>query len=362
MTFSIKPNIVSGEESLEIIKNLKSSKVLIVCDPFLKDNGMYRTVTNCLDKDSDYLLYTGVKPDPSQELVDEAISQFLSYMPDSVIAFGGGSAIDLVKSMIFGLVKKNNLTKPTFIAIPTTAGTGSEVTNFAVVTEGKDKKVLIDDLLLPDYALLVPSVTKSVPNFITADTGMDVLTHALEAYMSTASNSFTDVFAIGAIKLVFDNLKIVYEDGLRMKSRKAMLEASCMAGMAFTNAGLGITHSLAHTLGGRFHIAHGRLNAILLPYIIEFNCTRSSECANKLNLLAKDLGLNNCQELLTKIKSLISELNIPNCLSKLNKIDSNEYRNYIEEMAEIAMNDRCTPTNPGYLTKFDLRNILMDVF
>lgn len=247
----------------------------------MKDNGMADFLTNSLPKNSSHQIFSEVRPDPSQELVESASKAFLDYLPDMVIAMGGGSAIDLTKALVHNIVTNYKKQKPVFVAIPTTAGTGSEVTNFAVVTKGSDKIVIVDDLLLPDYAMLIPSLTKSVPDFITADTDMDVLTHSLEAYMIKGANVFTDTFAIKSIKLVFENLAKVYEDGKKMSSRKLMLEASCMAGIAFTNAGLGINHSLAHTIGGRFHIAHGRLNAIILPYVLEFNMNRCEECKKK---------------------------------------------------------------------------------
>lgn len=362
MSFSIKTKIISGESSLDLLNELNMSKVFCVTDPFMEKNGMINIVLDKLPKNCEYSLFTDVKPDPSQELVDNAIDKYIKNSADVVIAMGGGSAIDLAKAMIDGIVKNHNKTKPIFLAIPTTAGTGSEVTNFAVVTRGNDKVVLINDILLADYALLIPSVTKSVPNFITADTGMDVLTHALEAYMSKNSNTFTDCLSIQAIKLVFSHLETIYNDGLRMKSREAMLEASTMAGIAFTNAGLGINHSLAHTIGGRFHIAHGRLNAILLPSVLKFNINRCEECKNKIEKLSKELDLSSAEDLIKKIQDLNSMLDIPAKLSGLGKIDINDYRNSVPEMASIALNDRCTPTNPGYITKFDLANLLNDIY
>lgn len=362
MSFSIKTKIISGESSLDFLNKLNMSKVFLVTDPFMKKNGMINIVLEKLPKNCEYTLFTDVKPDPSQELVNNAINTYIKNSADIVIAMGGGSAIDLAKAMIDGIVKEHKKSKPIFLAIPTTAGTGSEVTNFAVVTRGQDKEVLIDDILLADYALLIPSVTKSVPNFITADTGMDVLTHALEAYMSKNSNTFTDCLAIKAIKLVFSHLEIIYNDGLRMRSREAMLEASTIAGIAFTNAGLGINHSLAHTIGGRFHVAHGRLNAILLPFVLRFNINRCEDCKNKLESLSKELDLASYEDLIKKIKDLNSRLEIPENLSGLGKIDINDYRNSVSEMASIALNDRCTPTNPGYITKFDLANLLHDIY
>lgn len=359
MEFIIKTKIICGDNGVKIINDLNPKKIFFVTDPYMVKSGMLQKILDYFSKEIEYKVFTDVKPDPSQELVDKAILEYRDFKAEVVVALGGGSAIDLAKAMIYGLLKE---VKPLFVAIPTTAGTGSEVTNFAVITRGLDKVVLIDDALFPDYALLIAELTKTVPNFITADTGMDVLTHAIEAYVSKNASDFSDVFAIEAMKLVFKHLKTVYDDGLRMKSREAMLKASCMAGIAFTNAGLGINHSLAHTIGGRFHVAHGRLNAILLPHVIRYNIKKSDLTFKKLTLLVHELGLNSIDEFIELIEKLCYGLDIPSKLSQLNKIDSNEYYAQIDDMAMIALNDRCTPSNPAVVVKFDLANILRDIF
>ncbi len=362
MTFSIKTKIKNGEDSLTCLSEIDAGRIFLITDPFIKKNGLTDVILNKIPKDCDVHIFTDVRPDPSQELVDKASAECHEFNPDAVIALGGGSAIDLAKAMKAIISERYGKDRSILIAIPTTAGTGSEVTNFAVITRGHDKIVLVDDQLLPDYALLIPSLTKSIPSNVTADTGMDVLTHALEAYMSTSANLFTDVYAVKAIRLVFKNLNRVFEDGSLLKCRGAMLDASCMAGIAFTNAGLGINHSLAHTIGGRYHIPHGRLNAVILPFVIGFNTERSLECSERMKDLAHELDMNSLDELIETIKILRNMLGIPEKLSQLNKIDADDYFNNIGNMAESAMTDRCTPTSPGYLTKFDLQNILKDVF
>lgn len=358
MQFSVKPNIIVGDDALDIFKKYESKRILFVTDPFMVQSKMVDLVLEAVPKNCHHDIFTEVKPDPSQDLVDRGMEKVISYKPDCLVALGGGSAIDAAKAMIYGLEDKNF----DFIAIPTTAGTGSEVTNFAVITVGLDKLVLIDDKMLPTYALLVPKFTKTVPGFLTADTGMDVLTHALEAYVSKQANNFTDIFAEKAVSLVYENLHRVYEDGSLMSARKNMLEASCMAGIGFTNAGLGINHSLAHTIGGRFHIAHGRLNAILLPYVLTYNIENSEMARKKYRQLAQGLGLADERALIAFVKDLNQKLGIPQKLRELNKISELEYFNQIEAMADTAMKDRCTPTNPSIVTKIALINILRDIF
>lgn len=361
MTFSVKPTINVGDDSLKTVQNLGAKKIFFITDPFVVESRMIDQVTSLLDRSTDFTIFSEIRPDPSQELVDKGKEKLQNFNPDLVVAIGGGSAIDATKAIIYNIYQENKEKIP-FIAIPTTAGTGSESTNFAVVTVGDSKNVLIDDVMLPDYALLVPKFTKTVPNFITADTGMDVLTHALEAYVSKNASIYTDTFSETCIKTVFEILPKVYDDGDRLSLRERMLEVSNMAGIAFNNAGLGINHSLAHTIGGNFHISHGRLNAILLPYVLDYNCKNNERARKKLDKLAQKLGHKDYTCIIKEIKKLNEKFQIPEKLSGLGKIDAREYSNAIEKMAETALNDRCTPTNPALVTKFDLANILRDSY
>ena len=251
--------------------------------------------------------------------------------------------------------------RPYFLAIPTTAGTGSEVTNFAVITRGTTKVALIDDALAPDGALLDASFTRSVPPKITADTGMDVLTHALEAYVSNKATTFTDAMAVKALRIVFEDLPVVFHDGDAMRARGRMAEASCVAGIAFTNAGLGINHSLAHALGGRFHVAHGRLNAILLPYVMRFHMAEA-KYREPYDRLAHELGMADADELLRRVIDLRHELGIENTLADLGTIDPAAFEEHVGDMAEAASHDRCTPTNPRPVSKQDLVNLYRDAY
>jgi alcohol dehydrogenase class IV len=190
---------------------------------------------------------------------------------------------------------------------------------------------------------------------------LDVLTHGLEAYVSKNSTTFTDALAVKALRLVFVNLPIVYKDGMAMRSRMRMTEASCTAGIAFTNAGLGINHSLAHALGGRFHIAHGRLNAILLPYVMHFHMSED-KYREPYEHLSHELGMKNANELLQKIISIRSKLDIENSFADLGSIDADIFESELNSMADAALHDRCTPTNPRPVSKQDLVNLYRDAY
>lgn len=221
---------------------------------------------------------------------------------------------------------------------------------------------MIDPLLAPDFAILDAGFTKTVPPRITADTGMDVFTHAIEAFLSTAATTFSDIYAEKAIKTVIDSLPKVYKDGDRIRERNKMLEASCMAGIAFTNAGLGINHSLAHILGGKFHIPHGRLNAILLPYVLKFYVEKCNDVRIRLDELGRLLNLKDSEDLIHRIEELNKSICIEGNLKELGKIDTNLFEGALDEMGQIALVDRCTPTTPITVTKFDLINILRKAY
>ncbi|HBL36534.1 MAG TPA: bifunctional acetaldehyde-CoA/alcohol dehydrogenase, partial [Firmicutes bacterium] len=254
--------------------------------------------------------------------------------------------------------------KATFVAIPTTSGTGSEVTAFAVITD-KQKKIkypLTDYELTPDIAILDPELVLTVPKSVTADTGMDVLTHAIEAYVSVMASDYTDALAEKAIKLVFEYLPLAYQDGKHKEAREKMHNASCLAGMAFTNAFLGLNHSMAHILGGKFHLPHGRANAILLPYVIQYNAAKPSKFAafpqyefyqapERYAEIARFLGLpaatteEGVTSLIQAIRNLNGEFGIPLSLQETG-ISREEFQREVAEMADIAFNDQCTGANP----------------
>lgn len=371
--FKIGTKIYFNENSLDYLKNLIGQNVFIVLDPFMIKNGTLDILKSKLPN-KNIEVFSDIAPDPTIDMVTNGIESLKNFNPNIVIAVGGGSVIDATKAIIhFG---KNilNLKEILFIAIPTTSGTGSEVTSFSVITD-KEKGIkypLVCDSLLPDIAILEPELTKTVPPQITADTGLDVLTHAIEAYVSKNATDFSDALAIKAINLVFENLEICFKNGSDIKAREKMHTASCLAGIAFNNASLGINHSIAHILGGRYHIPHGRANAILLPHIIEFNAqikgyeNSCSPIAKRYEEIAKALGISksntraSVKSLINKILELERKLNMPAFLKELN-IDFSNFDLIKEEMAEIALADKCTETNPICPTKNDIIKILEKV-
>lgn len=369
--FELKTSIKFGLGSLNALKEIRDKNVLIITDPFMIESGSIKKITENLEKTT-FEIFSDIVPDPPIETIVKGVEYFNKTNPDVIVAVGGGSAIDAAKAILD--FSKKILSKETveFIAIPTTSGTGSEVTSFAVITD-KQKGVkypLVSDELLPNIAILDPELVKTVPDFITADTGMDVLTHAIEAYVSTDADDFSDAFAEKAIKLVFKYLRRAYKNGDDIEAREKMHIASCLAGLAFNHASLGINHSIAHALGGKFKIPHGRANSLLLPHVIEYNADikanedgEYSRAAQKYYEIAKLIGLNSTnvrvgvRRLINEIKYLQSDMKMVTKLSDCS-VSTNELHEYEDEIALSAINDTCTNTNPKVPTQKDIINIL----
>lgn len=366
--FNISTNVYFGENSLGVLEDIKDRNVFIVCDEYMEASGI-------LDKVKEHLkacrvsVFSRVVPDPPIEIVSEGIKQLSECSADVMIAVGGGSSIDAAKAIRelagrLGIAAVNEC-----YAIPTTSGTGSEVTRFSVITDARKgvKYPLVDDSLLPMVAILDPELVRSVPPGITADTGMDALTHALEAYVSTDSNDFTDALAEKAVTLLMKFLPFAYAHGDDLEAREKVHNAACLAGMAFNKVGLGICHSIAHTVGGKFHVPHGRSNAMILPYVVEFNAhldgPEETVCARKYQRMAKLIGLpySNVPLAVNNLVRRIREMNrlfgIPENLKKLN-ISGDDVLKVREEMVEAAMGDVCTKTNPRIVAPEDIRQII----
>ena len=278
-SFSVRTKIMEGG-GLETLAP-KLHKVFIVTDGFMASSGKVSYITEKLDRaGAEYRVFDQVKADPDIGTVTKGVDMIQEFHPDAVIAFGGGSPIDAAKAIVFFAAKTCDMRECMFIAVPTTSGTGSEVSKFAVITdpEKEVKYPLVEDSLLPDVAILDAELTVSVPPSVTADTGIDVFTHAVEAFVSTEATDFSDAAAEKAIKLVKRHLLPAYQNPEDRKARQGMHNASCLAGIAFSNSGLGLNHGMAHALGARFHIPHGRANGILLPYVMSFN----AGCAEQL--------------------------------------------------------------------------------
>jgi alcohol dehydrogenase class IV len=363
--FRVNPLIYFGPDSTQVLSQTPFLRAMVVTDPFMKESGMLDRVLSQLK--GECRVFSEIRPDPDAALVAKGVKALLEWNPDLVIAFGGGSSIDAAKSIVhYAGNILGGTEKIRFFAIPTTSGTGSEVTNFSVITVDGRKMVLVDDGLLPDVAILDPSFTLSVPPSITADTGMDVLCHALEAYVSTRASNCSDAFAEKAVSLVFGYLSRAVKDGTDAKARSQLHDASCIAGMSFTNAGLGITHSLAHALGGVFHIAHGRANALLLPHVIVFNAS-NTKAALRYAKMAELLGLrpdsvaDGVNKLITAVRILLKTVGILPAISEQG-VEWAAFEEALVGMCRAALADECTETNPVRPTTDDLKDIYLRAY
>ena len=374
-SFGIHTQIYFGEGALERLEQIPYKKVLVITDPFVVTSGMIELITHPLENARiDYEIFKDVVPDPPVEKIAAGVKAMLEYKPECIVAVGGGSAIDSSKSIRDFALKADNYGKVGLIAIPTTSGTGSEVTSFAVIsdTQAKMKYPLVSPDLTPDEAILDAELVRSVPPAITADTGMDVFTHALEAYVSLNNNEFSAALAEKAIEIVGVFLLRAYLDGNDMHARQKMHVASCLAGLAFNSASLGLNHGMAHQLGSNFHIPHGRANAMLLPHIIEFNSninkhSRSQKeylpAVKKYSTVATNLGLSSYNKIMS-VRSLVNwvqfmlkEMDIPLSISQMGNITEEEYMAAIPAMADAALADGCTATNPRPVTRADVMEI-----
>lgn len=371
-SFEIKTRIFFGEQALDHLKELPYRKVLIITDPFVVQSRMIDLITAPLiEAKIDYDIFKDVVPDPPIEKISEGVRKLLEYRPEAIVAVGGGSAIDSSKSIREFALKVDNYGEVGLIAIPTTSGTGSEVTSFAVVSdrEAERKYPLVSESLTPEETILDAELVKSVPPAITADTGMDVLTHAIEACVSTNRNDFSTALAEKSIEICGVFLLRAYLDGNDTHARQKMHVASCLAGLAFNSASLGLNHGMAHQLGAMFHIPHGRANAMLLPHIIEFNSDINKHSKSQKEYLpavkryatvAQILGLSSYNKIMT-VRSLVNwvqfmlkEMDIPLSISQMGTISKEEYFNAIDRMADAALADACTATNPRVPTKEDV--------
>ena len=404
--FKIPEKIYFEAGSISYLEKMPDiERAFIVTDESMIKLGYVDKILYHLRKRHQYVhseIFSEVESDPSFDTVKKGVTAMNAFKPDVIIAIGGGSPIDAAKGMwlfyehpdadVEGLklkfmdIRKRTYkfpklgTKCKMVAIPTTSGTGSEVTSFAVITDKeKNKKYpLADYELTPDVAIVDPDLVMSLPKSITADTGMDVLTHAIEAYVSNMASDYTDGLAEKAVEIVMKYLEIAYDDGSNRLAREKMHNASTLAGMAFTNAFLGINHSLAHKIGAEFHLPHGRINAILLPYVIKYNSSKPTkfvsfpkyeyfiadekyyELAKKVGLKAdnKEEGINS---LIRKIQEMNEHLNIPKSFKEAG-IEEQEFLAKIDILAERSFEDQCTTANPRLPLVTELKQILLDSY
>lgn len=375
--FYVPTKIYTGESAFENLKNHPIHTICIICDPFVATSGMLKKPLAVLDSmGAEHHVFSDITPDPNTALVGTGVSWILEKKPDTVMAMGGGSAIDAAKAISYMYQQIAHAERPLCIVAPTTSGTGSEVTNFAVITDAEThiKYPLLDDKLLPHIAILDPTLVRSVPARVTADTGMDVLTHAIEANVSTAATDFSDALAEKAIRLVRDYLPRAYRQGEDMEAREHMHNASCLAGIAFNHAALGITHSIAHIFGARFAIPHGRANAIALPFVVEFNShmfEKHFQIDNRAARIYAHIGsiLNPgvyagpqaVRNLTVTIRRMNRDFAIPLSLKEAG-VDEKAFLDILPEMAEIALQDKCTATNPRAVTKPQMVELMKRIY
>ncbi len=404
--FKVPEKIYFEAGSIEYLEKMPNiQRAFIVTDEGMVKLGYVDKILYHLRKRQVYVhseIFSNVEQDPSFDTIKKGVEAMKAFNPDVIIALGGGSPIDAAKGMwlfyehpeadIEGLklkfmdIRKRTYkfpklgTKCQMVAIPTTSGTGSEVTSFAVITdkEKNRKYPLADYELTPDVAIVDPDLVMSLPKTVTADTGMDVLTHSLEAYVSNMASDYTDGLAEKAVELVFKYLEKAYDDGTNKEAREKMHNASTIAGMAFTNAFLGINHSIAHKIGAQFHMPHGRINAILLPYVIKYNSTRPTkfvsfpkyeyyiadqkyyELAKKVGLKAdtKEEGINS---LIRKIKEMNEHMNIPKSFKEAG-INEQEFLSKVDMLADRSFEDQCTTANPRLPLVSEIKEIMLDTY
>lgn len=374
--FNLPTKIVMNEGALSYIKELKFERACIICDPFVVQSGQIKLITDILDEcGKGYAIFSDIMPDAPIDNIKDGLSRFATHKPDAIISIGGGSALDTAKAIAYF---HNRITGeiPTLkIAIPTTSGTGSEVTSFSVISDPStsSKYPIVDEKLLPDVAILDPEFVRSVPQSITAATGMDVLTHAIEAYVAKGTDDFSAALSEKAARLVFRYLPRAYEQPDNLRARSKMHNASCMAGIAFNHAGLGLCHGMAHALGGMFHIPHGKANAILLPHVIIYNAdflnnpVHTSYVADKYAFFAGILGFISpstkigLPSLIHEIGKLMKAVNLEDNISMLG-IDKDTFMEKLDALAEAAINDGCTKANPREVTREAIKEIYLNAY
>lgn len=381
--FTIPRDIYYGKDSLAVLRTLSGKRaVLVLGGGSMKRFGFVDKTLQYLQEASlEVKLFEHVEPDPSVETVMAGAQMMRDFEPDWIISLGGGSPIDAAKAMwVFYEYPETTFTelitpfqfptlrqKARFVAIPSTSGTATEVTAFSVITDYATgiKYPLADFNITPDIAILDPQLAETMPQSLTAHTGMDALTHAIEAYVSTAHSPFTDPLALRAIQMVFDHLYHSWQG--KMADREQMHYAQCLAGMAFSNALLGITHSIAHKTGAMFstgHIPHGCANAIYMPYVIQFNAPKAAqrygEIARSIGLTAQtDQGL--IEALCHHIIALNQKLGIPNSLQEYG-IKESEFREKRSRIAQLALEDACTGSNPRPVNLEEMETLLTCIY
>ncbi|MCD6569857.1 MAG: iron-containing alcohol dehydrogenase [Deltaproteobacteria bacterium] len=354
-------------EVLPFLDRLSAEKLLVVTDKGIVKAGIYENLENILSTaGKTIILFDGVQPDPSITLVSEVTDLARKADIDAVIGIGGGSSIDSAKVAAASIGNEGDIDKYIgidqlkkdsipMIAIPTTAGTGSEVTPIAILSDEKEhlKKGIVSNKIIPKCAILDPTLTVGMPQHITAFTGMDALTHAIEAYTSVNASDYSDPLALRAVTLISNNIRKAYKNGTDIKAREAMLKGSLLAGIAFANAGVTAVHAFAYPLGGTYHIPHGLANSVMLPVVMEYNMVGSEDKFTDLARCMLDKEDVNAQSAVAFVNKLSSDLNIPRNLAEL-EIPGE----VISDLAEGAMKvTRLLANNPRKIELEDAKKI-----
>lgn len=353
-TFYCKTNIMNGDAATAL-QSLNIKSLLLVTDPFFLENGTARRLA-AESKAAKTRIFSDVIPDPTVELAAKGTAVVKEFCPDTIVALGGGSAMDCAKAMAYFYAEPVRL-----VAIPTTSGSGSEVTDFAVLTHGNTKHPLVDSKICPDVAILDEKLLTELPKSLIADAGFDVLCHALEGYVATGAGGITDALAKEAFCVTFAHLPASY--GGNKAVRGTIHMAATMAGMAFSQAGLGLCHAMAHSLGGMFHVPHGRLNAILMPSVIGCNAHIATP---KYAKIARAAGISGAADsvavrnLRNGLVRLRRELHLPENLQQAG-INPRTLRQRSKEIVKAVLEDPCCQTNPLPVEDFMVGKILEEV-
>lgn len=370
--FSFSTRVFFGEGALGRLSKVSNRRVLIVTDKFMAESGVADRVASYLDN-CEVTVFSDVVPDPTIEVVAAGVSCLQQCSAEVMIAVGGGSSIDAAKAIreVADRISTMDTRIMECFAIPTTSGTGSEVTEYAVISDAEKgiKYPLTSRAMRPPTAILDPSLVVSAPPTVTADSGMDVLAHAIEAYVATGANDFSDALAEKAASMVLRWLPVAYKDGGHMLAREKLHNASCLAGLAFNSAGLGLCHGISHALGGKLHMPHGRLNAIVLPHVIRYNAAmdkragdysptakKYQKLAKRVHLPASSVAVGNSQ-LIHAVENLNKVLKIPSSL-RVAKIDIDVYNEQVPDIIQAALNDGTTASNPRTPNEKDVKGIL----
>ena len=353
--FSCKTRLISGSGTVDLLESLGGKRLFLVTDPYFQKNGTAERVAKA-SKCPQVEIFDKVQPDPSVELAAEGTARLKEFGPDLLVALGGGSAMDLAKAMAY-FAKGDYL----LAAIPTTSGSGSEVTDFSILTHDKVKHVLVDKRLRPDVAILDSDLLQELPKGLIADTGFDILCHAAEAYVARDAGTVTDLYARESFSSAYASLPASYAGNKDVRLKVHL--AATMAGMAFTQAGLGLCHAMAHSLGGMFHVAHGRLNAILLPAVIGCNAhvagKKYAELARAAGMggSADTIAVRNLKNGLIRLRR---ELNLPETLVQAGIDPRSLWRN-VDSIVKATLADPCCKSNPMEVEDFLVRRVLEEV-